>query len=48
MPEHKKTGISSFECEKIDQLALSLEFNSKLAVGKFIFHCTINSSANLK
>ena len=37
-----------FECEEIDQLAFTLEYNSKIAVGKFIFHYTINSSANLK
>ena len=37
-----------FECEKIYQLALSLEYNSKIAVGEFIFHYTINYSANLK
>ena len=28
-------------------LALSLEYNSKIAVREFIFHCTINPSANL-
>ena len=37
-----------FQCEKINQLALSLKHNSKIAVGKFIFHYTINSSANFK
>ena len=37
-----------FECEKIDQLVLSLEYNSKIAAGEFTFHYTINSSANLK
>ena len=36
------------ECEKIDQLAVSLEYNSKIAVGHFIFHYPINSSVNLK
>ena len=37
-----------FECEETDQLALSLEYNSEIAVRNFIFHYTINSSANLK
>ena len=37
-----------FEYEKIDQLARSLEYTSKTAVGEFIFYYTINSSANLK
>ena len=37
-----------FECEKIDQLAFSLEYNSEIAVGKFISHYRINYSANLK
>ena len=37
-----------FECEKIDQHALSLESNSRIAVGQFIFYYTINSSASLK
>ena len=37
-----------FECEQIDQLALTLEYNSKIAVGDTIFHYMINSSANLK
>ena len=37
-----------FECEEIDQLALTLEYNSKITVGEFIFHYTTNSSANLK
>ena len=37
-----------FECEKIDQLALSLEYNWKITKGEFVFHYTINSSANLK
>ena len=36
MPERKKTEI--FECKKkIDQLALSLEYNSKIAAGECIF-----------
>ena len=48
MPERKKTGILSLVVKKIDQLALSREHNSKIAVGEFIFHYTINSSANLK
>lgn len=33
---------------KINQLALTLEYNSKIAVREFVFHYTINSSANLK
>ena len=37
-----------FECEEIDQRALTLEYNSKKAVREFIFHYTINSSPNLK
>ena len=37
-----------FECEKIDQFALTLEYNWKIAVGEFIFRYTINFSANLK
>ena len=37
-----------FECEKMNQLALSLELNSKIPIGKMIFHYTINSSVNLK
>ena len=48
MSERKKTGILSFECEKIDQLALSLEYNSKIALHEFIFHYKISSSANFK
>ena len=47
MPERKKTWILS-KCEKIDQLAVILEYNSKIAAGEFIFHYTINSSWNLK
>ena len=38
----------NFECQKIDQLALNLEYNSKIAMEEFIFHCTINSRTNLK
>ena len=34
--------------QKIDQLSLSLEYNWKIALGEFIFHYTIGSSANLK
>ena len=37
-----------FECEKINQFALSLEYNSKIAVIEFIFHCSINSRENLR
>ena len=37
---------SIFECKKIDQLALSLEYNSKIAAGEFIFDYMINSIAN--
>ena len=37
-----------FECAEIDQLALTLEYSSKITVGEFIFHYTTNSSANLK
>ena len=37
-----------FKCEKVNQLALSLEYNLKIAVGVFIFHYTINSSASLR
>ena len=31
-----------------DQLKISLKYNSLVAVGKFIFHYTINCSANWK
>ena len=37
-----------FEREKINQLPLSLEYNSKTAVEEFSFHCSVNSSVNLK
>ena len=37
-----------FQCEEIDQFALTLERNSKIAVGEFIFYYIINSRANLK
>ena len=37
-----------FECEETDQLALTLEYNLKIAVREFIFHNTINFRANLK
>ena len=37
-----------FECEKINQLTLSLEYNLKIAVGKFIFYSMVNSNMNLK
>ena len=37
-----------FEYEEIDQLASTLEYNSKIAVGEFIFHYKTNSNANLK
>ena len=36
------------ECEKNYQIGLSLEGNSKIAVGEFIFDYTNNFSANLK
>ena len=48
MPECKKIGILSLNVEETDQLAPTLEYNSKIAVGEFIFHYTINSSVNLK
>ena len=37
-----------FECGKIDQVALSLEYNLNIAVGELVFHYTINSSASLQ
>ena len=33
---------------KINQLALSIEYNSKIAVEEFIFHYAIDSSADMK
>ena len=33
-----------FECDKVDQLALNLEYNSRIAVGEFISHYAINSN----
>ena len=49
MPESKKIGILPLiNCEEIDQLALTLECNSKIAVVEFIFLYAINSSAILK
>ena len=38
----------TFECEEIVQPAFTRECNSKVAVGEFTFHYTINCSANLK
>ena len=48
MPELKKIGILSLNLKKIDQLALTLEYNSKIAVEELIFHNMINSNVNLK
>ena len=47
MQECKKTNFM-FECETINQLALSLEYNQKFTVWAFISHYAIDSSANLK
>ena len=43
MSEHKKTGILSLNVNEL--INLHLLWNT---VGEFIFHYTINSSANLK
>ena len=48
MPERNKIGIFIFECEEIHQFSLTLEYNSKIAVGEFILHYTIKSIATLK
>ena len=37
-----------FKCEKVKQLGFSLEYNSKIAVRKLIFHYMINPSVILK
>ena len=47
MPELEKTGILSLNLKRIYN-ALSLEYNSRIAVGELIFHYTNNPSANLK
>ena len=47
MLERKKMSFI-FKYEQINQLELSLEQNSKIAVREFIFHYTIFPSANLK
>ena len=45
---HVTTQELYLQMWKNNQLALSLEYNLNIAVGKFIFHYTINPNANLK